>query len=376
MNGSTWFLGIIIFILVILAIVFLILWLVNRSKVHAQNSQLSIKDLQFCLENTTTVNATWSGTGNPGNQVTLYADTKTINFNASGKPEDNANIKTSETVSASSKKVSLSGLTPNTKYFLAVTIINPKLTGFNSEPGQIYTGLIPEGSFVIQEINTPGAISLDVNNDTTVTYDKSVNKSEVNDIWTYDPKNFTISTRGVGANSNTVPTLFNNNGVLAAEDLSTLEKNSNFNSIAQWEYDKCNRWCLKSNPNLCMHLERPVEASSSIKLVENSKIQWINLELLEDVNRIPRSSSNTSECTDSYKCSSDYTDSYKKHLSESSYKKHSSDCSDSSYKKHSSDSSYKKKSSDSIQKYSLYSSEPYYKKNLKKSFSTSELSSY
>ena len=198
MDGATWILGIIVFILIILAVIFLILWLVNRGKVNPQNSQLTIKDLIFSLSNTTTVSATWSSVGDPGDQVTLYADIVPINFNASGKPENNPNIKTSQTVNGSAKTVSLTGLTPNTKYFLAVTVTNPKLTGFNSDPGLIYTGTVPGSSFIIQEINTPGGISLNLDNNTTILYDKNVNKSDVNDIWIYDPKNFRSEERRVG----------------------------------------------------------------------------------------------------------------------------------------------------------------------------------
>lgn len=369
MDGGTWFLGIIIILLVILAIVFLILWLVNRGKINPQNSQLSIKNLVFSLVNLTTVQAKWSETGNSGNQITLYADTIPINFNASGKAVNNPKIKMSQTVTSGTKTVSLSNLTPNTKYFLAVTVTNPKFTGFNSEPGQIYTGEVPIGSFIIQDINAPGAISLDINNNTTVLYDKNVNKTEVNDIWMYNPANFTISTRGVGANSGTVPTLFNDNGVLSSQDLSTLNKNENFKSIAEWIYDKSNRWCLRSNPKFCMYLETPVAPSSSIKIVENSQTQWINLPLLDDIVRIP--TTNFSQNTNMNN-STNYTDC-------SNTGSYNTDCSkngsysDSNTDSYNNKSSFKKKNSTDSSSFLKSSS---YKGKIKRSYSTSNFTSY
>jgi len=368
MNASTWILGIIIIVLIILAVIFLILWLANNGKVNTQNSQLSINDLKFSLKDTSTVEATWSSVGNPGNEVILYADTFPINFNASGQPEDNVNIKTSSKVNGSTKVISLSGLTPNTKYYLAVNVTNPKFTGFNSNPGLIYTGEIPASSFIIQEINTPGAISLDVNNNTTITYEKTINKTEVNDIWLYNPKNFTLSTRGVGSNSNKIPTLYNNNGILASQDLSVLEKESNFNSIAQWEYDRSNRWCLKNSPNVCMHLDVPAANSSSIKLIENSKTQWINLPLSTDFILIPRNSTstnmsttlnnctnNSSKCfSDSSKCFSNSSKCFSKDSSK--FSKDSSKFSKDS-SKFSKDSSKFSKDSDSSKSYSDDSSQ-------------------
>ena len=272
MSAATIFLVIIIVLLLAAAVVFLILWLNNRNKKNTEKKDLEIEGVKFTAgENSVTAN--WTSVGNGKDVVTLYADTIPINFSADGKPEldKNPKVKTSQTVSGNAKTVTLGNLALKTKYYVSLVVTNPDFTGFNPTNSTVTTGAdVPTGSFIIQEIHTVGDISLDVNDNTKVTYDKGANKADTNDLWSYDTEKFTISTRNLGASSTAPrPTLFNNNGILAAKPAEvTPSKDS------QWEY-KDHRWCLRGT-DMCMDLESPITTGQEIKVVSNAKTQWVN----------------------------------------------------------------------------------------------------
>jgi len=272
MNGANIFLIIVIVLLLIASIVFLILWLTKGGTKNDQKKQLSISGLKFNYT-TNSITATWDNVGNANDIVTLYADTNPINFNAEGKPE--TAVLSSSSVSGTTKTVTLTtGVKPNTRYYVDLVVTNPTFVGFNPNPDIIFTSeTVPTTNFIIQEINTIGAIALNLNDQTKVYYQTGVNKSDINDIWTYDPNNFTISTRGLGANSANQPALYNNNGVLAAANLSTVKTNPN----AQWTYNVNgnNRWCVKGTTT-CMSLPTPTN-NSPISVTENSTTKFVNI---------------------------------------------------------------------------------------------------
>lgn len=280
MDGTNIFFIIVIVLLLIAAVVFLILWLAKGGTQKNQKKELSITGLKFNYT-TTSVTATWDNVGNPNDVVTLYADINPINFNAEGKPEVSSSpgtqvvsqVLASSPVSGTSKTVTLTGLKENTKYYVDLVVTNPNFVGFNPNPDIIFTSeTIPTSNFLIQEINTIGAIALNVNDQTKVYYQTGVNKSDINDIWTYDATNFTISTRGLGANSSSRPTLYNNNGVLAAKNATSATDPS-----SQWTYNinGNNRWCIKGTTT-CMNLASPVN-NSPILLTENSTTKFVNI---------------------------------------------------------------------------------------------------
>lgn len=265
--------GVILIVLLLAAsITFLILWLNKRNQKNNANKELAIADVKF-IPGETSVTATWSVVGNEKDEVILYADTIPINLNANGDPETDKNpkVKSSNKVSGNSKTVTLNNLELKTKYYLELVVTNPDVRGFNPNTGTIVTGssVIPEGNFIIQEIHTPGGISLDVNDPTKVTYEQGANKADTNDLWTYDTEKMTLTTRNVGVTSTAPrPTLYNNNGILAAKPEQT-----NPTPDSQWTFEN-HKWCIKGTET-CMDLESP-KSGQQIKLINSSKTQWVN----------------------------------------------------------------------------------------------------
>jgi hypothetical protein len=158
-NATSTIVIVIITILLAAGLILLIWWITRGSKTNTDASQLSITGLNVTTQknsnNTNTLIATWTGSGNNGNNVILYADTVPINLNANGIPS-NPNVLKSNLVSVNTRTVSISTLTSNTKYYYDLIVTNPNISGFNPEPGVIYTGSIPSSSFIIQQISTPG----------------------------------------------------------------------------------------------------------------------------------------------------------------------------------------------------------------------------
>jgi len=262
---------IIIILLLAAAITFLLLWLNNKNNKNTEKKDLAIEGVKFTLQTDTSVTATWTNIGSSDDIVTLYASPDPINMGADGKPEG-TNVSISNSVNGNAKSVTLSNLKKDTKYYLDLVVTNTKFTGMNPTPGIIFTSItVPTTSFLIEEIHTKGGISLDLKDTTKVTYDVGANKTDTNDLWSYDTTKFTISTRSLGVNSNAPsPTLYNNNGILAAKPA---EANPSANS--QWEY-KNNRWCIKGT-EMCMDITKPVTTGGEIKIVSNGSTQWINL---------------------------------------------------------------------------------------------------
>jgi len=274
MNAAAIFAIIIIILLLAASITFLILWLNKRNQKNTQKKDLAIEGVQF-QGGETSVTSTWTSVGNSNDQVTLYADTIPINLDANGKPEPDKNPKVlkSNTVSGNAKTLTLNNLAKETKYYVDLVVTNTNFSGFNPNPGTIVTGSgIPDGNFLIQEIHTPGGISLDIKDPTKVTYEQGANKSDTNDLWSYDKEKFTISTTNVGARSTAPrPTLYNNNGILAAKPAETTPS-----ANSQWTFNN-HKWCIKGT-DVCMDLERPIEKSGQqIKLVSGATTQWLNV---------------------------------------------------------------------------------------------------
>jgi hypothetical protein len=271
MNAAVIFGVILIVLLIAASITFLILWLNKRNEKKTANKDLAIADVNF-IPGETSITATWTVVGNEKDEVILYADTKPIKLNANGEPVSE-NVKSSNKVSGNSKIVTITNLERETKYYLELVVKNPNVTGFNPNTGTVVTGsnVIPQGNFIIQEIHTPGGISLDVNDSTKVTYEQGANKADTNDLWTYDPEKMTLTTRNVGATSTALrPTLYNNNGILAAKPEQT-----NPTSDSQWTFEN-HKWCIKGT-DTCMFLESPIAKSGQeIKLTTSSNTQWVN----------------------------------------------------------------------------------------------------
>ena len=111
------FIGVvIIFLVLVAAVIFLILWLSERNKTTTPSKELDIVGTKFTLDKLTTLIAIWESVGNSTDVISLYADTKVIDLDASGKPT--GNVLSSGPVPSSSKTISISNLSPNTSYFV------------------------------------------------------------------------------------------------------------------------------------------------------------------------------------------------------------------------------------------------------------------
>lgn len=295
MNGWGYVAIFLIVILLVAAVIFLILWLTKKPATTNINKELAISGVRFNLlpsnvtttmdssnmsavgTSTRTVQATWESVGNSGDQVTLYADTKQINLNPNGIPEDptSALLYSSPPVPGTSRSVRVSGLQPNTLYYLMLVVTNPSVSGSNPVPGRVYTSdAIPPGQFIISDLDINGSII--VNSDNTVTYSDQV--KGVNDIFTYDNNRGTLNVRGVGNQSNSDIVLYNNNGTLAAASYASI----NDKSSATWMYQN-NQWCLKPSTSIttsagCMDLN-PQTNVISVRPSANAK--WQNLPLAQ-----------------------------------------------------------------------------------------------
>ena len=273
MSGTSSFLIVVIIVLLILTTTFLFLWLTGSGILNTQKKRLTITNVKFKCNGTIT--ATWDSVGDPKDLVTLYAATNNpIDFHADGTPSSSNNL-VSPTVSGTARTVSVPGATQNTKYFVSLVVTNPDFVGFNVTSNVISTcGNSLKGNFVMQEMNTPGAIEINTSDPTKVSYNTGVNKAAMNDIWSYDATNFTISTRSTGTNSTAPrPTLYDNNGTLSAKP-ATASPDAN----SQWSYniDSPNAWCIKGT-NRCMSLSSPITTGETILVSANSETKFVNI---------------------------------------------------------------------------------------------------
>lgn len=264
MNGWTIFGIIVILILLGLAITFLVLWLMKKNNNANSKTELSITGLKVFLSDPTTVTATWNSTGNSGNQVTIYADTQRINFDAEGNVEKaTVNLVKGGPVSSGTKTVAAANLGPGAVYYVDVVVTNPNIKAFNPNPFTIFTGPVPTTEFRISELQTPGGIELSSDN-TTVTYVTNLANKNNDDLWTYDSTALTLKGNGISQN----PILYNNNGTLAATNSSSVSA-----ANSQWIYTNDNKWCLKATPDLCFSI---TGSSPTISVIANSSSQWSN----------------------------------------------------------------------------------------------------
>ena len=198
-------------------------------------------------------------------------------------PSTNPKVLSSQTVPGNSKTVSLDNLSPNTTYFIKLVVTNPNIVGFNVKDDMAYTGDVPKENFVISELHTSGAIETvgppDTNNNLEIIYNTKPNKNNLADQWEYDTAKFTITQKGVGKFSGIDFALYNNKGVLTSKDIKILEQEDSELTNARWIYSglENNRWCLISNPNLCMNLTTPTSGIDKISIIRDTKSQWKNL---------------------------------------------------------------------------------------------------
>lgn len=267
MSATPFLIGALV-IITIIAVIFLVLWLMKGS---TNNSTLSITGVKFLITNSTTLVATWDAVGNPNDIVTLYADTSQINIDSSGKPSaNNPKVLIGGPVPGNARTVSISNLAPNTTYFVALVVSNGSSFA-STNTGTVYTGSIPTTNFMITELHTAGAITLGPIG--TVVYSTSPSQSSAS-LWKYDTNNFTLSGASLISGTTGARILYNNNGVLGVTTMNNVTAEN-----SQWTYDTFGqgRWCLRSTPNVCMNLSTPVSGTAPITLQTGSTTQWKNV---------------------------------------------------------------------------------------------------
>ncbi|MEM0502617.1 MAG: hypothetical protein QXE07_03730, partial [Thermoplasmata archaeon] len=226
-------------IALIIAVVFLILWLTKKTEPPA-GSELFIRGLTFAVQGSTLV-ATWTSTTSPTDQVTMYTDTKQVDLNTTGMPTSTTVLR-SNTVNGSVGRLEIPGLITNTTYFATVVVTDG--TKYIHENKTINTSGIPVGNFTIQEIHSTGGITLNATNG-TVTYETTPKKS-VDDLWTYDGNTFKLRPSMLVGGMPGSMILYNNNGTLAAGSEGTQNVTA---ANSEWTYNTTeNSWCLRATP--------------------------------------------------------------------------------------------------------------------------------
>lgn len=244
-SSSGIIIGIIIFVLAGLAVTFFILWILQRKTGTPSPTPgtLSIVNPVFTSGNTSAT-ATWMSTGNTEDVVTLFADTAMPVF-------DNSGLTTASilriSVPASAKTVTLNGLRTNVRYYVSLVVTNPNIPGYNVTNSVIFTGsVIPTTTFIMQDINMLGSITLNPNSSTGVSYVLGVNKTTLGDLWSYDTTTRMLFARGIGANSGNIYYLSGIGGMVS------VDTNSTPTADKIWSYVN-NQWCLGTT-NTCISL--------------------------------------------------------------------------------------------------------------------------
>jgi len=274
---------IIIIVLLALAGTFIALYIVERNKKPKDPGAVSIQGAKFNLKgvpetNPTSydVDASWDNTAK-NNKVTLYASTKPITVSEGGKASSkDTDMKSSQTVDGTTtKSVTISGLIPETTYYLTLIAVNESLSQTVNDT--VFTDTVLEGEFTIQDIESKGFIQLvDSNNQYSVTLTKSGDKTTIDDVWEYDrgqfgePATFTLFSKAVSDTPDVV--LYNNKNTLGADNIDNLQP-----SDYQWVYNPekaPNQWCLKSDPTQCMSVAK---GATTITVATDSTTKWNNI---------------------------------------------------------------------------------------------------
>lgn len=268
-----WFLLILALILFIVAALILLILYITK---HTRKPKLPLFRLSINSSNNTftNVSVSWDTQTSyirEGDVITVYitqdvpniVDGQVTNFNTistSSKANENGNI-------------TISGLTPNTNYYVTVIVTSNDTISYSSITNVIYTQTsLPNNdvSFVIGSIQNNTYIGFR-------TGATGINNAMITDVNFYDniQKTFVYNKSGdipyqlvstipngvTGPTGYTEWVLINNNGLLGAirrEEVSETNKDD-----TQWEY-KNNFWCLMGNSNKCIASYTPNIKFSSI----------------------------------------------------------------------------------------------------------------
>jgi len=284
--GAPWF-WIILFIIALLVITALVIVLVYAIRRTTKGSNLEFKGAVIKVgKDNSTLTATWPSTNKTSDKVTLWATLDPPEFDTLGKVL-NSNAKSSQAASGVNT-TTLTGLDAGIKYYATVTVFNDDTynyqlytqivymdgtTPVTNVPGQTAVVEVQKNTFAIEDIIQVGKIQLV--EDGSIRFNQR--PSEANSLW------YVNSDGQIAHDENTTVCLYNNNGVLASEDCSTLKTSNLQNS--KWTYNGgklSNQWCLSSTINndkpSCMVLEGISNGSAtvSVKSDVNAGDAWAN----------------------------------------------------------------------------------------------------
>ena len=306
-GGMGWLWGLIIFLVLAAAIVFLILWLVERGKTK-DDKELLLTGTEFQLtfiQSTTAMMASWTDVANDKDEVILYVyeSGKSVKFNSDGSPTSATTsniVATSNQVNGNTTKSLTAsptgGLKDGVTYIGVLVVTNPDLLNFHTVPSQ---GLFSSPSeipkaFLIESVSQPGEIIYVLPTSggglPSVEYDVTKEAGSVgSNLFHYDTTNnllCTIHTLQAGAAINTPVTcdsfgpnylLYDNNGTL---DLRSNTKDKT-QTDDKWIYDRSNnRWCLTGDSDKCFVLPTLTGTATTspinVSTTTDDATGWIN----------------------------------------------------------------------------------------------------
>ena len=269
-SKTSWWAWALIFVAVAAIIGFLIwyiIWSTRTDNTGATNTALSITGPQFSVLSETSIGATWSGVGDPTNDVvTLFVNPsgQDMNFSNSGQPL--GNYFQSSPVSTPGLSASIGGLTPGATYDARLVVTNSKIPDeSNAKPHQ--SGLTTSSSvlpdkFTISASCQNGQIRYHPStiNPSVVTYTLN-NSNPSGSLFHHDSNGFICTTtQGQQLPPNSMCedgsfVLFSKPSItgLATSELGIIQKSPDQTTRAKWQYNNGgqNEWCLIGS-NQCM----------------------------------------------------------------------------------------------------------------------------
>lgn len=315
-GGMGWVWALLIFLVLVAAIVFLVLWLYERGKSKDEEG-LNITGAEFTTPTQTTIQASWTSVGNDDDVVTLYvypSGNPTLNFNPNGSPKSGgaAIVQRTSTSSPNTTRtlsVTVPENTKNVVYGAALVVTNsnsPNLSKVERGDGLSPGSEINKAFLIRKSGQSTGEIVYTLPTDTTVNtgtveYNWTESTSIDNILFHHDPDGYICSVMpsqsGVidvdsttkcsdlgmafalyDKESSTTDTVLvddettTSNGSLGIERVlvngSVNPKLKENNSLWDWNQNT-SRWCLKNIPTKCMNLQ------SSVKSTKKSDIDVV-----------------------------------------------------------------------------------------------------
>ena len=162
-GGFGWLWGLLIFIIVVIAVIFLILWLVERSR----KNELILTNVVFSTPNATTIRGTWVSS-NSNDQIIMYVfRTGTpINFNSDGTPAVPSDVVSQSAPVTGSGTAVATVPVGNVSYTAVLVVTNPNFSGYDASnvSGALTPGPSPAntGVFHIQASGQSGEITYSI----------------------------------------------------------------------------------------------------------------------------------------------------------------------------------------------------------------------